>query len=65
MSHLLSIVVPVYNERPTVAAVIDRLLTIALPVPREIVVVNDGKARLIRRRETYEDLLATDVWEPA
>ncbi|MBI5289420.1 MAG: diaminopimelate decarboxylase [Chloroflexi bacterium] len=27
-----------------------------------IVVVNDGKARLIRRRETYEDLLRTDVW---
>ena len=27
-----------------------------------IVVVNDGKPRLIRRRETYADLLATDVW---
>jgi len=40
--HLLSIVVPVYNEARTVAAVIGRLLTIDLPVPREIVVVNDG-----------------------
>jgi glycosyltransferase involved in cell wall biosynthesis len=39
---LLSIIVPVYNEARTVAAVIDRLLTIPLPVPREIVVVNDG-----------------------
>jgi glycosyltransferase involved in cell wall biosynthesis len=42
LSQLLSIVVPVYNEARTVAAVIDRLLTIPLPVPREIVVVNDG-----------------------
>jgi glycosyltransferase involved in cell wall biosynthesis len=40
--HLLSIVVPVYNEQRTVAAVIERLLTIDLPVAREILVVNDG-----------------------
>jgi diaminopimelate decarboxylase len=26
-----------------------------------IVLVNDGEARLIRRRETYEDLVATEV----
>ena len=42
MADLLSVIVPVYNEAGTVAAVIDRLLTIDLPVPREIVVVNDG-----------------------
>ncbi|MGH9384645.1 MAG: glycosyltransferase family 2 protein [Vicinamibacterales bacterium] len=42
MSPLLSIVVPVYNEKRTVAEVIERLLTIDLPVAREIVVVNDG-----------------------
>jgi len=40
--QLLSIIVPVYNEERTVAAVIDRLLTIPLPADREIVVVNDG-----------------------
>ena len=40
--HRLSIVVPVYNEARTVAAVIERLLAIDLPVPREIVVVDDG-----------------------
>lgn len=28
-----------------------------------VVVVKDGRARVIRRRETYTDLLATDVWE--
>jgi len=40
--ELLSIVVPVYNEEATVRRVIDRLLAIDLPVPREILVVNDG-----------------------
>jgi glycosyltransferase involved in cell wall biosynthesis len=42
LPQLLSVIVPVYNEAGTVAAVIDRLLTIDLPVAREIVVVNDG-----------------------
>ncbi len=42
MAQTLSIIVPVYNEARTVAAVIDRLLAIDLPVPREIVVVDDG-----------------------
>jgi glycosyltransferase involved in cell wall biosynthesis len=40
--ELLSILVPVYNEARTVAAVIARLMTVDLPVPREIVVVDDG-----------------------
>ncbi len=39
---LLSIIVPVYNESATIAAVIDRLLTVDLPLDREIIVVNDG-----------------------
>ena len=42
MSDRISIIVPVYNERATIAAVIDRLLAIDLPAPREIIVVNDG-----------------------
>jgi len=42
VSERISIIVPVYNERATIAAVVDRLLTIALPAPREIIVVNDG-----------------------
>jgi glycosyltransferase involved in cell wall biosynthesis len=42
LNHLISIVVPVYNEARTVAEVIDRLLVIDLPAPREILVVNDG-----------------------
>jgi len=40
--HLISIVVPVFNEQRTVAEVIDRLLVIDLPAPREILVINDG-----------------------
>lgn len=42
MTPLISIVVPVYNEARTVAAVIQRLVAIDLPAPREILVVNDG-----------------------
>ena len=42
MNQLISIVVPVYNEARTVAEVIERLVAIDLPAPREILVVNDG-----------------------
>jgi len=42
VSELISIIVPVYNEMRTVRQVIDRLLQIPLPAPREIIVVNDG-----------------------
>ena len=42
VSDLLTIIVPVYNEARTVGQVIDRLLQIPLPLPREIIVVNDG-----------------------
>ena len=42
MSDLLSILVPVYNEAKTVRLVVERLLSVPLPVAREIVVVNDG-----------------------
>ena len=38
----LSIIVPVYNEVATFRAVVDRLLAVDLPLPREIIVVNDG-----------------------
>jgi glycosyltransferase involved in cell wall biosynthesis len=39
---LLTIIVPVYNEVTTVRAVVERLLSIDLPVAREILVVDDG-----------------------
>ena len=40
----MSVIVPVFNEHATVAAVIDRLLTIDFPADREIIVVNDGSS---------------------
>jgi glycosyltransferase involved in cell wall biosynthesis len=40
--ELLSIIVPVYNEAGTVRAVVERLLSIELPLAREILVVDDG-----------------------
>ena len=42
MAELISILVPVFNESATIAAVVERLLTIDLPAPREIIIVNDG-----------------------
>jgi glycosyltransferase involved in cell wall biosynthesis len=42
VAERISIVVPVYNERATIGAVVERLLAIELPAPREIIVVNDG-----------------------
>jgi glycosyltransferase involved in cell wall biosynthesis len=42
VNELVSIVVPVFNEESTVRAVIERLLSMPLPIPREILVVNDG-----------------------
>jgi glycosyltransferase involved in cell wall biosynthesis len=42
LSGVLSIVVPVFNEHRTIGAVVSRLLTIALPLEREIIIVNDG-----------------------
>ena len=38
----LSIIVPVFNERSTVAEIVRRMRSVELPVEREIVVVDDG-----------------------
>lgn len=45
----VSIIVPVYNESATIAAVVERLLTIDLPAPREVIVVNDGSRDATRK----------------
>jgi glycosyltransferase involved in cell wall biosynthesis len=43
-NDLISIIVPVYNEAGTIQAVLERLLAIELPAPREIIVINDGSS---------------------
>ena len=42
MIRSLAIIVPVYNEVATSRTVIDRLLAVDLPLPREILVIDDG-----------------------
>ncbi len=38
----LTIVMPVYNERATLRTALDRLLAVSMPIPTEVVVVDDG-----------------------
>ena len=56
MPGLVSIIVPVFNESATVAAVIRRLLEVPLPAEREILVVNDGSTD--GTRQVLDDLPA-------
>jgi glycosyltransferase involved in cell wall biosynthesis len=39
---LLSVIVPVYNERNTVGEILRRMRLVDVPIEREIIVVNDG-----------------------
>ncbi|MDQ1426562.1 MAG: hypothetical protein QOK39_38 [Acidimicrobiaceae bacterium] len=42
--RLLSVIVPVYNERTTVGEIIRRMRLVDLPLDREIIVVDDGSS---------------------
>lgn len=57
----VSIIVPVYNEIRTVRAVIDRLLAIDLPIPREILIVDDGSTDGTREVLTAVEREGVDV----
>jgi glycosyltransferase involved in cell wall biosynthesis len=54
--ELLSVVVPVYNEEATVQSVIERLLSIDLPIAREVLVINDGSTD--RTRQVLDEMPA-------
>ncbi|MQA98990.1 MAG: glycosyltransferase [Actinobacteria bacterium] len=41
---MLTIVIPIYNERTTLRACLERLLKTELPVPFEVILVDDGSA---------------------
>src|SRR5262245_14183661 len=49
----LSIIMPVYNELPTIASALDRVLSAECPLEREIVVIDDFS------RDGTRDLLPT------
>lgn len=51
----LTIVMPVYNERETLRTALDRLLAVDMPVPTEVLVVDDGSTD--RCTETIADLV--------
>jgi len=38
----LSIVMPAYNEIETIAAIVELVMTVPLPLPRELIIVDDG-----------------------
>jgi dolichol-phosphate hexosyltransferase len=52
----LSILMPVFNERKTVAAAIERALQVELPVGRELIIVDDGSS------DGTRELLQEQVW---
>src|SRR3954452_25441504 len=40
--QLLSVIIPVYNEQQTISELIEKVLAVDLPIPMEIIVVDDG-----------------------
>ncbi|CAN5175705.1 glycosyltransferase family 2 protein [soil metagenome] len=59
MPASLTILMPVYNERETLRTALDRLLAITMPVPTEVLVVDDGSTDGCT--ETIADLVDAGV----
>ena len=53
----LTIVMPVYNEKVTLRTALDRLLAVEMPVPTEVLVVDDGSSDGCT--DTIADLVAS------
>ena len=65
-SQKLTIIIPVYNEESTIAAVLARVHAVSLPLAREVIVVNDGStdstsAQIDRVRSEYPGLVVLDM----
>ena len=41
-SKILSIIIPVYNEEKYIGKILKRVISVSLPLKREIIIVNDG-----------------------
>jgi glycosyltransferase involved in cell wall biosynthesis len=54
---MLSILMPVYNERPTVERAIEEVLAADLPIPFELIVVDDGST------DGTSDILRGRQWD--
>jgi len=62
----LTIVIPAYNEAATITAVLARVYAVALPIAREVIVVNDGstdatRAQIEAVRASYPELIVLDM----
>lgn len=62
----LTVVIPAYNEESTIAAVLARVHAVALPLARQVIVVNDGSTDDTRRRiesvrHEYPGLIVLDM----
>lgn len=62
----LTVIIPAYNEESTIAAVLERVHAVSLPLSREVIVVNDGSTDDTRRRiesarHQYPGLVVLDL----
>jgi len=54
----LTIVIPVYNEKCTIQAVVDKVLSVRVPLKKELIIVDDGST------DGTRDVLEGLKWKP-
>jgi len=58
----LSVVIPVYNEHATLEKIIERVLSVELPLDREVVMVDDGSTDGTRELYPRIEALVAERW---